>query len=212
MNQQVKSQTEPPRWRFVAFVFAYAIAIKVLPYVLYRMGMDVEQNFTIYPWNFSPIFAVAIFGGAMYKSKTNALWAPLAAMLAGDIGIWAVTGKFDWAFYSGQWVIYAAFAICAAIGFLLREKRTWGRVAITGAASCLTFFLITNFATWVGSTIYPQNLAGLTACYVAGLPFLKNSLVATAIFGGLLFSPAAIQQSETAIEEQTDFATAPQLN
>lgn len=211
MTKQLDNQTEQPRWKLVAFIFAYTIAMKLLPYVLYRMGMDVEKNFAIYPWNFSPIFAVALFGGAMYKWKTNALWIPLAAMLAGDLGIWAITGNFDWAFYPNQSVIYAAFAICAVLGFLLREKRTMGRVAGAGVASCVTFFLLTNFASWVGSTTHTQTFDGLLLCYAAGLPFLKNSLIATAIFGGVLFSPVCIRETESA-DVQPEMLPAPNLS
>ncbi len=193
--RQQNATKETVRWKFIAVVFAYTIILKILPYVLYNMGMDVEKNFTIYPWNFSPIFALGMFGGAMYRSKANALWLPVAAIFLADLGIGLVTGHPEWAFYSDQPVVYTAFALCAVLGFYLRENRSWGRVAGAGVASCLSFFLITNFASWVGSTRYPPTAEGLLECYIAGLPFLKNSLIATAIFGGLLFSPAAILQT-----------------
>lgn len=195
MTTEPVQQSERPRWKLVSFIFLYTVAVKVLPYVLYRLGMDVEKDFAIYPWNFSPIFAVALFGGAMYQSRGNVFAVPLLAMLAGDLGIWAVTGKAEWAFYSGQFVVYAAFTVCALFGLLLRSQRSWGRVTGAGIASCVSFFLITNFATWVGSTTYPQTFAGLLDCYIMGLPFLKNSLIATVLFSGILFSPICIRQS-----------------
>ncbi len=194
---QQNKNTEVPRWKFVAFIFGYTILLKLLPYVLYNMGMDVEKDFAIYPWAFSPIFALGVFGGAMYRSKMNALWLPVAAIFVGDIGVGLISGHPEWAFYSDQPVVYAAFALCAVLGYALRENRSWGRIAGAGVGSCLAFFLITNFATWVGSTIYPPTTEGLIACYVAGLPFLKNSLIATTVFGGLLFSPVAIRQTST---------------
>lgn len=191
MTQQLEKPVRP-NWRFVAFVFVYAILLKVLPFVLSRYGMDVEKNFAIYPWNFTPIFAFCLFGGALYQSKWNAMWIPLAAMLAGDFGIWAVTGRLDWAFYPGQEVIYGAYAVCVLIGFILRSKKSSMRIAGAGLASCVSFFLITNFAVWIGSETYPRTFNGLLLCYVAGLPFLKNSLIATAIYGGILFHPVCL--------------------
>lgn len=196
------------RWRLVAVVCLYTALLKVLPYLLYRFGMDVERDFSIYPWNFSPIFAVCLFGGAVYASRAHALWIPLAVMLLGDLGIWAVTGKVEWAFYAGQPLIYAAFVLCVLIGFALRENRNWWKLQAAGGASCLSFFLITNFAVWWGSSTYPQSLSGLIACYVAALPFLKNSLVATALFGGLLFSPLCLLEPFTAAPEEQDATNA----
>src|SRR5690606_13429391 len=135
-SHELEQQSERPRWKFLAIILAYTVVLKVLPYILYHWGMDVEKNFAIYPWNFSPIFALCLFGGAMYQSKLNALWIPLSVMLLGDLGIWAVTGKLDWAFYPGQYVVYIAFAMCAIIGFLLKPNKSWTRIAGAGAISC----------------------------------------------------------------------------
>ncbi len=203
----IDQKTERPRWGFLVFVISYTAVLKVLPFILYRFGMDVESNFAIYPWAFSPIFAVCLFGGAMYQRKGNALWIPLIAIFAGDLGIWAVTGKFEWAFYPAQVVVYSAFILCAVMGFMLRKKRSVGKIAGAGIASCVTFFLITNFASWVGSVTYPQTIAGLIQCYEMGLPFLRNSLIGTAIFGGILFSPACILQTSPA-ETKTELLPA----
>jgi hypothetical protein len=35
--------------------------------------------------------------------------------------------------------------------------------------------------------MYPHSLAGLAACYLAGLPFYRNDLVSTALTVGALF-------------------------
>ena len=40
--------------------------------------------------------------------------------------------------------------------------------------------------------MYPHSLAGLGACYVAGLPFYRNDLVSTAITAGALFGLPAL--------------------
>lgn len=195
MLQSTQNSSEKPRWSFLAFVFIYSAIVKVMPFAFYRLGMDVESQFNIYPWSFTPIFAFCVFGGAMYQSKFNSLWIPLAAMFAGDLGIWAITGKLEWAFYSDQVVIYFAFALCPLLGFMLRSRRTWMGIAGAGIGSCLLFFLITNYAVWVGSKTYPQNLTGLATCYAAGLPFLRNSLISTVLFSGLLFSPVGVHQT-----------------
>lgn len=199
------STTEPKtnvRWKLVAFVFVYTVILKIVPTsVFFLKEVNVYKEFASYPWNFTPIFALGLFGGAIYQAKRNAIWVPLLAMLGGDLGIWALTGDSSNAFYSNQWIIYSTYILCAIIGFSLRDNRSWTRIVVAGIASCLTFFIITNFASWLTYDTYPQTFSGLIACYVAGLPFLKNSLIATAIFGGLLFSPACLLGTTEAATE-----------
>ena len=120
---------------------------------------------------------------------------PLATYLLGDIGIWLVTGRADWALYAGQPVVYLAVALVATCGFLLRGKRSWGRLAGSGLVAALGFFIVTNLAVWAtgGGLRYPMNLAGLIDCYVQAIPFFRNSLVSMAVFLPLLFSPVALR-------------------
>ncbi|TWT55294.1 hypothetical protein KOR42_29220 [Thalassoglobus neptunius] len=196
-SSQQSPSSQPPKnilhWKWVAFILVYTVLVKLLPYVLFQYGMDVEKNFAIYPWNFTPMFAVCLFGGAFYQSRISAVLIPLGLMLIADLGIWAVTGKADWAFYGvDQFVVYGALALCAAIGFLLRNRRRVQNIAFAGVASCLSFYLITNFAVWLGSTTYPQDAQGLLACYIAALPTLRNSLIATGLFSAVLFSPMCV--------------------
>lgn len=179
-------------WKFFAFLVAYTVAIKVLPYVLNRLGMDVENDFGIYPWNFSPMFAVSMFGGAMLAHRGVALLLPIGMMLLGDLGIWAISGRLDWAFYPSLPIIYGALLLCAVIGFFLRQHRNWFTVLGGGVLGCLLFFVITNFASWVSYDSYPKTWSGLLTCYAMGLPFLRNSLIATTLFSGILFSPYVV--------------------
>jgi hypothetical protein len=40
---------------------------------------------------------------------------------------------------------------------------------------------------WLSSGIYPRNLAGLQACYVAAIPFLQNTVAGDLFYAALLF-------------------------
>jgi hypothetical protein len=63
------------------------------------------------------------------------------------------------------------------IGWMLRPKITWERVAIASIAGSVVFFLISNFGVWVAGRLYPVTMSGLAACYVAALPFFRNSVL-----------------------------------
>jgi len=48
------------------------------------------------------------------------------------------------------------------------------------------------------STMYPHSLAGLGACYAAGVPFYGNDMVSTAAVVGVLFGvPVLVKKFST---------------
>jgi|AntAceMinimDraft_13_1070369.scaffolds.fasta_scaffold23792_2 hypothetical protein len=53
-------------------------------------------------------------------------------------------------------------------------------------ASCIVFFVVTNFAVWFGSSYYTQDLLGLITCYVMAIPFFLSTLASTYIFYHML--------------------------
>ncbi len=85
--------------------------------------------------------------------------------------------------------VYIGFAIAVGIGMILRKKTNLWTVAGASLGSSLIFFLITNFAVWLGSPFYSQDIAGLLTCYTAGIPFFNNGVLGdlfynTVFFGG----------------------------
>ncbi len=128
--------------------------------------------------NFTPIAAMALFGGAYFQKKHLALLVPLAAMFISDL----ILGLHQW-----MLAVYASFAIVVFIGIYLRNRVRVGSVLLAAVMSSLLFFIITNFAIWLGSPFYPQNAAGLMECYVAGLPFLNNGILGDLFFSTLFF-------------------------
>jgi hypothetical protein len=78
------------------------------------------------------------------------------------------------------------------------------RVGAYSLLGSVLFFLVTNFGTWLGSSMYPQTGAGLMAAYVAGLPFFQWTVLGTLFYSTLLFgsfawlrtrSPALVAQT-----------------
>lgn len=61
-----------------------------------------------------------------------------------------------------------------------------GGMAGLGVVSSVFFFVWTNFGVWHLDGLYPHTLSGLEASYIAGLPFLKYSLV-----GNMVIVPIA---------------------
>ncbi|MBB4061551.1 hypothetical protein GGP80_002710 [Salinibacter ruber] len=136
-----------------------------------------------HPHNVTPIAALALFGGAHFANRWLGLGVSLVALLLGDLVI---------GFHALVPFVYGGFAAIGVLGFGLRSERSVGRVAGATVAGSLLFFLVTNFGMWWLFDTYPPTAAGLWACYVAGLPYLANSLAGNAAYVGLLFGGVAL--------------------
>lgn len=198
-----------PRLTFLTLIFGYTLLLRLLPYGLMRLGVQIDPSLASYPWNFSPALAVCLFGGACFSSRGAALLLPLATFLVSDLGIWAITGRSEWAFYPAQVAVYVSLAACTACGFLLRQDHSRWKALGMGFVGCTLFFLITNFAWWGLSTSFPHTWEGLARCYYEAIPHYRNLLIATTLFGSLLFSPLGVRAAPpNAAEARTPLATA----
>jgi hypothetical protein len=144
--------------------------------------------------NFTPIGAMALFGGAYFGKRGLAFVAPIAAMLLSD----AIIG-----FQSGILVVYASVALIVLLGQLALSRPTVLRVGAAALASSVLFFVITNFGTWLLSGMYPMTLSGLAACYVAAIPFFQNTVAGDLFYSALLFGGfALLERSVPALRPQ----------
>jgi hypothetical protein len=159
-----------------------------------------------HPPNFSPVEAVALFGGAYFMQRAAAVWVPLAAMFLSDLALGLVNGGIYWSYFlsAGYLLVYLCIALTAAMGFGLRGRVGVLRVGAYSLLGSVLFFLVTNFGTWLGSAMYPQSAAGLLACYAAGIPFFQWTVLGTLFYSALLFgsfawmrarSPALVAQT-----------------
>ncbi|MDR3626109.1 MAG: hypothetical protein P4L45_04720 [Ignavibacteriaceae bacterium] len=130
-----------------------------------------------YP-NFTPIAAIALFGGAYFTNKKLAVIVPFSAMLLSDL----VLG-----YHSTFLAVYISFALIVAIGFTLRKKRSVLNIAAASISSSILFFIITNFAFWYTGAMYPMNATGLAECYTAAIPFFNSTLLGDLFYTGVFF-------------------------
>jgi hypothetical protein len=146
-----------------------------------------------HPFNFSPIEAVALFGGAHFVRRGWALAVPLLAMLVSDLALALINGGIylDYFLTAGFALVYLCIALSTALGFRLQGRVGAGRVAAYSVLGSILFFIVTNFGAWLGSPMYPQTASGLAAAYVAGLPFFQNTLLGTLFYSAVLFGSFA---------------------
>jgi hypothetical protein len=180
----------PRLWTIVVMILA-AGATRLIPH----------------PPNMAAVGAMALFGGAYFQRRWQALLVPLAAMLLSDIAL-SLTIYREYGF-SWAPVTYVCMALTVALGMLLRDRVTMGRVVGAAVIASVMFFLISNFSVWLGNARYSQDFAGLMLCYVAGLPFAVNTLAGNLFYSGLLFGGMeAMQRSWPALRESPALASA----
>ena len=137
----------------------------------------VAFRFVPHPPNATPIAAMAIFAGATFTNRFLAYLVPLVVMLLSDL----VLGLHSTMVY-----VYLAIAITVLLGGFL-NKVTILKVGVITISASVIFYLLTNFGAWLHHDMYTLNVAGLQQAYIAGLPFLRNALIANLIFTYLLF-------------------------
>lgn len=179
------------------------------PWVLVTMIVAAAMTRLLpHPPNFSPVEAIALFGGAYFASRAWALAVPLAAMLLSDIALAAAMGgTYGFGNYFAStsfWLVYGCIAFLALLGCGLRGKVSGPRVLAYSLVGSLLFFLVTNIGAWLGSPMYPQNGAGLMAAYAAGIPFFQWTVLGTLCYAALLFGGfALLRQRMPALRAQT---------
>jgi uncharacterized protein DUF6580 len=135
--------------------------------------------------NLTPMTAVALFAGAYIADRKLALLVPLAALLLSD----ALLGFYG----PGEMLaVYFSTALTAALGIWVKKNRAFLRVGSAAIAGSVLFFVLTNFSVWAFRTMYPKTGAGLIACYVAALPFFRNTLIGDLLYTAVLFGGFAV--------------------
>jgi hypothetical protein len=148
--------------------------------------------------NFSPFGAIALFGAAHFTKRWQAFFIPIAAVWLSDLFIINVIYRqhytnFTW-FYDGFYWQYATYALITFIGLVIFRKLNIQSVLVGALTATAIFFLVTNFGCFPGNPTYAQNFSGLMACYAAGVPFLKGTLLGNLVYTGVLFGFFAILQ------------------
>ena len=165
----MNNKTINPRFIFIFSVIIFGAIMRLIPH-----------------WpNFTPIAAMALFGSAYFERKYLAFIIPLAALFISDL----LLGLHGYLIS-----VYVSFIIIAGIGLLLRNRIKIGSVLLATLVSSLLFFVVTNFAVWIGSPFYPQNFAGLIECYIAGLPFLNNGVLGDLFYNTIFFGSFYLAQ------------------
>lgn len=151
--------------------------MKKIFYPLLVVAIAAFTRLLPHPPNFSPIAAMALFGGA-YLSKKYALIIPIIALFISDIFL---------GFHSTIPFVYGSFLITGLIGLWLKNHRDFKSIAVGTLLSSVLFFLITNFGVWLVGSLYQKNITGLIQSYIMAIPFFRYTIIGDLFYTGIFF-------------------------
>ena len=145
--------------------------------------------------NFTPLAAMALFGGAYLINKKWAFIIPLTAIFISDIIFEIYNGT---GFYPDMIFVYGSMALITCLGFYLRGREQRQTIMVASLTGSIIFFLLTNFGTWT-TGYYGYTFTGLMNCYVAGIPFFKGTLLGDLFYNIVFFGGFALASRMTPI-------------
>jgi hypothetical protein len=165
------------------------------------LAFAIAMRFVPHPWSFTPVAACLLFFGA--RGQRRMLWVPVLFLALSDIllnrYVYALPMEWD------QLITWAWYAAIVFLGTRLKDRQKPLWLAGASLASSISFFLVSNFAVWIYSNLYPKTWDGLMASYTLGLPFFRQGVEGDLLFTGLFFAvPVLIQ----VFREQNDGAAA----
>ena len=145
--------------------------------------------------NFTPVGAVALFGGVYFNRKWEAYAVPLAALFISDIVInYIYTSSFT--FYNTSLYVYGCFILMAFVGTLIKKINVLN-LAMASIVSVLIHWLVMDLPFVYG---IPATWANYTTLLVKAIyPFETNMLISDAIYGTLLFGGFELAKSKYSI-------------
>lgn len=145
----------------------------MLAFILVFIG--VASRLIVHAPNFTPVLAIALFGG-VYLSYRRAIVMPLMLMIVSDLFI----GLHDTILFT-----WGSIFLVSLMGVFLRSRKSLKNIALAATVSALVFFVVTNLGAWFA--MYPKTFLGLEQCFVAALPFFRDTLVSTLVYSALFF-------------------------
>jgi len=157
--------------------------------------------------NVTPLGGACLFAGSKIAGPLAWLL-PLIVMIATDLSPLPFGGGLTWI----SPVIYASFLLNVWIGRRMLRNATAIRVGAAAFLGSLQFFVLTNFALWVessvrGSGLYTADLKGLAACYTLAIPFWGKTLAGDLLFTAALFGVYSLLSRRTAPKLAVPYAS-----
>ena len=165
----------------VLCIFIFAIGVV-------RILISPGKDFSPFS-NFTPLAAMALFGGAYFSNNYKAFGWPLLSLFITDVVLSLTVFKAysNGLLYSGWYWTYGAFALMTLTGKFLIKKINTKNIVVASVICVFIHWLITDFGVWLQGTMYPKTFAGYLLCLTAAIPYAVAFLAGTLLYSAILF-------------------------
>jgi hypothetical protein len=141
--------------------------------------------------NFTAVGGVGLFGGYFFRKKIWAFLVPLLAMWISDL----ILNNLVYSAFNDGFVFFSKWMIWSYLGFvgmvlisqMSIKTATPLKILTAVGLGTMVFFILSNFGAFLYDPIYQKTPDQLLVAYIAGLPFLLNTVLANLFFTSILF-------------------------
>lgn len=174
----------------------------MLAYIFVILGVAVR--FIPHPWMFTPVTGSLLFFGA--RGSRRQLWAPFLLLVVSDVVLTKLV--YSYPFTVDHFVTFAWYAGVLWLGTKLRDRQKPLPILGAALASSVSFFLVTNLASWAWLDMYPKNLSGVMMSYAAGIPFFRHALEGDLLFTAAMFATPVLLKALSEMFGKADHTAA----
>jgi hypothetical protein len=142
-------------------------------------------------YNFTPVGAIALFGGVYFKEKWKGYITVLATLFFSDILINYLRTSTITFGYSVTFWVYLSFVLMVLVGSFIKKVNITN-ILLASTAPVLIHWLLTDLP----GELYPHTLAGYGQSLVAAIPFEYNLIYGTFVFSAILFGGFELAKSK----------------
>lgn len=152
--------------------------MKLRKILLFFLLLSCLYRFIPHPYNLTPTLSIFLFAGFYHKKNSGYFLAALAGYSLTDLFL---------GLYPSLIFTYLSYFLIYLCGAADQKKRQLISVLILSVGCSGIFYLLSNFGVWLIEPMYKKDMINLLNCYIAGMPFYKNTLISTCCFSCFFF-------------------------
>ena len=166
----------------VLFLFMLAIASLRIFFRFDQISMGSLSNFT-------PIGAMALFGGAYFNKSWKAILFPILTLWISDLALNRLVYYHEWRLlYTGWYWTYLTYAFIALVGQWLIKIVSVRNIVFASCVAVLIHWIGTSpGCIFIEGSMYPKTWAGYFTSLIAAIPYEVGFLAGTLIYSILIF-------------------------
>jgi hypothetical protein len=137
--------------------------------------------------NFTPLGAMAMFGGAYFSNKVKAYAVPLLTLFVSDLLLNYTFYHKLVLFYDGAFWVYLSFALMVFAGTFLKKINVVNIILASLVTVCIHWLISDISVVLAPGSMYPKTFGGYLTALIAAIPFERNMLVSNLVYGFLMF-------------------------